>query len=159
MCRECPRIQFPRANPRVVQPEHSMNTAESWRDETRGRRSKRSSWCWENTRETKEMTPAWGTAAGKALEMSRLRSPLLHLNETLKTERQRYFDKRLDRWVGNNRCRTPLSAPVDLYGARTATRTRFAARSCFVPRRNSRRYYSHAKHRGEVHPEKLEATM
>src|ERR1700730_15425939 len=104
-------------------------------------------------RGTEGRTPAWGTAGGKALEMSQLRSPLLHLNETLKTERPRYFDKRLDRWVGNNTCHTRLLAPFDLCGARTAKRTRFAVRSCFVPRRSSRRHYSHAKYRAEEHLE------
>src|ERR1700686_5185851 len=100
-------------------------------------------------RGTEGRTPAWGTVAGKALEMSPLRSPLLHLNETLKTERPRYFDKRLDRWVGNNMCHIRLLTPFGLCGARTAKRTRFAARSCFVRLRSSRKYYSPAKHPGE----------
>src|SRR4029077_3483457 len=151
MCRECPRTQLPTATPRVAQPERSTNTAESWRDETRGPRSIRSSWYWESTRGTTERTRAWGTAAEKALETLRLHSSLLRLSETLKTEPLEYFDKRLDPWAGNNTCHNRLLAPFDLCGARTAKRTRFAARSCFVPHRSSRKYYLHAKHRGEVH--------
>src|SRR4051812_43705131 len=91
--------------------------------------------------------------AGRALEMLRLRSPLLHSSETRKTERRAHFDKRPGRWVENSKYRTLLSVPIDSCWVTIARQSQFAERLCFVPRRHCRKYYPRALRPAEEHRE------
>src|SRR5260370_4575286 len=105
-----------------------MNIREPWQAENWVRRHKLSRWLWESTRKIRERSPASETAAEKAPGMSRLHLPLQRLTVSEKTERRTCFDKRLDRWVGRNRYRIHLLAPIDLSLERSARQTRFGER-------------------------------